>query len=148
LAEKRDRVSRPQRLEPSDLAAFVAAAEAFAGTLRAGDVVALEGDLGSGKTTFVAAAARALGAADEVASPTFVFRHRYAGDPAVEHLDLYRLDDPREAVELGLHEALDSGAVTFVEWPDRLPSLIPPAAIRVRIEGSGTAPRTILVERP
>jgi tRNA threonylcarbamoyladenosine biosynthesis protein TsaE len=141
-------VSRTQRLEPADLAAFGTAAAAFAKTLRAGDVVTLEGDLGSGKTTFVAAAAQALGAADEVASPTFVFRHRYAGNPAVEHLDLYRLDDPREAVELGLHEALDASAVTFIEWPDRLPGLIPPAAIRVRIEGSGTAPRTIIVERP
>jgi tRNA threonylcarbamoyladenosine biosynthesis protein TsaE len=127
----------------TDLAAFERIAGAFAATLRAGDVVALEGELGAGKTTFVAAVARALGAADEVASPTFVFRHRYAGSPPIEHLDLYRIDDPAEAVELGLEEALASDAIAFVEWPDRLPGFLPADALHVRIAGAGSEPRTL-----
>jgi tRNA threonylcarbamoyladenosine biosynthesis protein TsaE len=127
----------------ADLAAFERIAARFAATLRAGDVVALEGELGAGKTTFVAAVARALGAADEVASPTFIFRHRYAGSPPIEHLDLYRIDDPAEAVELGLDEALGGDAIAFVEWPERLPGFVPADALRVRIAGSGSSARTL-----
>jgi len=136
-----------RRHEVADLAAFEALARTFARTLRPGDVVALEGDLGAGKTTFVAAVARELGAADEVASPTFVFRHRYAGAPPIEHLDLYRIEHPAETVELGLHEALAADAITFVEWPERLPGFVPAGAIRVRIAGCGTAPRVLEIER-
>ena len=80
-----------------DLAAFEALAGEFARGLRPGDVVALEGELGAGKTTFVAAVVRALHGSDEVASPTFTFWHRYAGQPPLEHLDLYRIDNPAEA---------------------------------------------------
>ncbi len=132
----------------ADLAAFERSAADFAATLRAGDAVALEGDLGAGKTTFVAAVARALGNADEVASPTFIFRHRYAGAPPIEHLDLYRIEDPAEAVELGLEDAFSADAITFVEWPSRLPGLLPAHAIRIRIEGSGDGPRVLAIERP
>jgi len=132
----------------ADLAAFERSAADFAATLRAGDAVALEGDLGAGKTTFVAAVARALGNADEVASPTFIFRHRYAGAPPIEHLDLYRIEDPAEAVELGLEDAFSADAITFVEWPSRLPGRLPAHAIRIRIEGSGDGPRVLAIERP
>jgi tRNA threonylcarbamoyl adenosine modification protein YjeE len=132
----------------ADLPAFEGIAAAFAATLAAGDVVALEGDLGAGKTTFVAAAARALGAADEVASPTFVFRHRYAGSPPIEHLDLYRIESPAEAVELGLEDAFAGDAIVFVEWPDRLPGLVPATARRVRITGSGAGARELAFEAP
>jgi tRNA threonylcarbamoyladenosine biosynthesis protein TsaE len=141
-------VTLPERHTAADLRAFDRIASNFARTLRAGDTVALEGDLGAGKTTFVAAAARALGAADEVASPTFVFRHRYAGPLPIEHLDLYRIDDPAESIELGLDDAFGGDAVAFVEWPERLPDLVPDTAIRVTIAGSGTAPRTIEIRRP
>jgi tRNA threonylcarbamoyladenosine biosynthesis protein TsaE len=140
-------VSAGERLRAADLAAFEALADAFARTLRPGDVVALEGDLGAGKTTFVAAAARALGTRGDVASPTFVFRHRYPGPLPIEHLDLYRIDDPAEAVELGLEEALAPDAVAFVEWPERLPGFVPDGAIRVRIAGSGDGPRDLEIVR-
>ncbi len=137
-----------QAVTAPDLAAFERAAGEFARTLRAGDVVALEGELGAGKTTFVAAAARALGTTADVASPTFVFRHRYDGPAPIEHLDLYRIDDPAEATELGLHEAFAGDAIVFVEWPERLPGLIPARAVRVRIAGCGDAPRHIEIDRP
>lgn len=136
-----------QTVRALDLTAFVAAARAFAATLQAGDVVALAGDLGAGKTTFVSAAVRALGSEADVASPTFTFWHRYAGPVALEHLDLYRIDDPSEAVELGLDEALATGGIAFVEWPERLPGFVPASAVRVFIAGSGDGPRTITIER-
>jgi tRNA threonylcarbamoyladenosine biosynthesis protein TsaE len=136
-----------ERFEAADLAAFERLAATFARTLGPGDVVTLEGELGAGKTTFVAAVAKALGAADEVASPTFVFRHRYAGAPPIEHLDLYRIEQRAEALELGLEEAFTSEAIVFVEWPSRLPELAPAHAIRVRIAGSGSAPRRLEIER-
>jgi tRNA threonylcarbamoyl adenosine modification protein YjeE len=130
-----------------DLSAFCAAARAFAAGLAPGDVIALEGELGAGKTTFVAAAVRALHGREEASSPTFIFRHTYAGVPPVEHLDLYRIDDPAEAVELGLEDALRPDAVTFVEWPRRLPGLIPPGAIWVSIAGCGDGPRELEIRR-
>ncbi len=132
----------------ADRSAFERFAETFARTLRAGDVVALSGDLGAGKTTFVAAAVRELSGRDEVTSPTFTFRQTYVGPPLVEHIDCYRVDDVREASELGLHEAFESDAIAFVEWPERLPDLVPERAIRLAIGGAGDAPRTIAIERP
>ena len=131
------------------LAAFEAAAAAFARTLRPGDAVGLSGELGAGKTTFVAAIVRTLhGDGAGVTSPTFTFWHRYAGTPPVEHLDLYRIEAPAEAAELGLHEAFGPPGVTLVEWPERLPALLPATAIRVFISGAGEQPRELTIERP
>jgi len=111
-------------------------------------VVALHGDVGAGKTTFVAAAVRALGGDDAVSSPTFTFWHRYRGAAVpLEHLDLYRVEHPADASELGLDDAFDGGGIVFVEWPERLPQLIAFGAIRVYIAGSGSGPRTVAIER-
>jgi len=131
-----------------DLAAFENVAVSFARELRPGDVIALAGDLGAGKTTFVAAVLRALGSNAEVASPTFTFWHRYGGVPPVEHLDLYRIEHRSEARELGLEEAFGAEGITFVEWPERLPELVPARAIRIHIAGAGAAPRELRIERP
>ncbi|GAC1522688.1 MAG: tRNA (adenosine(37)-N6)-threonylcarbamoyltransferase complex ATPase subunit type 1 TsaE [Vulcanimicrobiaceae bacterium] len=130
-----------------DLAALEEFAREFVRTLRSGDVVALRGDLGSGKTTFVAACVRALGSDADVASPTFTFWHRYGGTPPVEHLDLYRIESHDEAAELGLEEAFDGGGIVFVEWPERLPALLPPHAIGVSFAGAGDEPRRATIER-
>ncbi len=120
-----------RRLPLADEAATEALARAVAGLLRAGDVVALWGDLGAGKTRFARALIDALarrggaGEGEEVPSPTFTLVQTYdlpAG--LVWHFDLYRLDLPEEALELGLDEAL-SGGITLIEWPERLGSLLP-----------------------
>jgi tRNA threonylcarbamoyl adenosine modification protein YjeE len=125
-----------------------AAAARLAKTLRPGDALALSGDLGAGKTTFVRALVRAMHGNDvPVSSPTFIFRQRYDGTPPIEHLDLYRIDDPAEAAELGLEEAFGPGWITVVEWPERLPDLLPAGAIRVRIDGAGDEPRRLEIER-
>ncbi len=131
-----------------DLAELESVAADLARDLRPGDVVALEGGLGAGKTTFVSAVVRALGNGADVSSPTFTFWHRYGGTPPLEHLDLYRIEDAGELAELGLEDAFAPDGIAFVEWADRIPELVPPGAFRVRIDGSGAGPRDIRIVRP
>jgi tRNA threonylcarbamoyladenosine biosynthesis protein TsaE len=124
-----------------------AAAERFAASLTAGDVVLLIGDLGAGKTAFVRGMARGLGIAPaEVTSPTFTLIQEYAGPHGVlHHVDLYRLA-PVEVEELGLDELVSSGAIVAIEWPDRWRDR--PAAHEVRIEHRGGDRRLIAISNP
>jgi hypothetical protein len=120
----------------ADEAATCRAAEDLAMALRPGDCVCLVGDLGAGKSTFARALLRALADDDalEVPSPTFTLVQSYALPRfPVAHLDLYRLEDPEEADELGLDEALETG-VALVEWPERAASSIPGSRLVLRIE--------------
>jgi tRNA threonylcarbamoyladenosine biosynthesis protein TsaE len=110
----------------ADEAATVALARRIAAVARAGDVIALAGDLGAGKTRFARAFVDALtGAREEVPSPTFTLVQTY-DSPAgqIWHFDLYRLSRPEEAEELGLEEALCEG-ISLIEWPDRVAILLP-----------------------
>jgi len=132
----------------SDPAHFSRVAAEFAKTLRAGDVVALSGPLGAGKTTFVAAAVHALLGGDLVTSPTFTFWHRYEGAPMVNHLDLYRVEGPHDLATLGLEDAFTDDAIVFVEWPERAPDLLPASTLRVTIQGAGDSPRELEIARP
>jgi len=103
-----------------DLAAMSAYGARIAERLRAGDVVALSGGLGAGKTTLARAILAALGHEGEVPSPTFTIIEAYASPPLrvpVVHADFYRLDDPGELAEIGLDEYRE-GAVLLAEWPD------------------------------
>ncbi|MGH7053166.1 MAG: tRNA (adenosine(37)-N6)-threonylcarbamoyltransferase complex ATPase subunit type 1 TsaE [Stellaceae bacterium] len=108
-----------------DEAATAALAARLARCARAGDVIALRGDLGAGKTTFARAFIRALGGHEEVPSPTFTLVQLYELEAAtIWHFDLYRLQAPEEAWELGIEEALATGIV-LIEWPERLGPLLP-----------------------
>lgn len=92
----------------------------------AGDVVALCGDLGTGKTQFVKGLVTGLGGAAEVTSPTFTLIHEYTGGRLpVYHFDFYRLDFATEAIALGLDEYLDGSGVSVIEWADKFPNLLP-----------------------
>jgi tRNA threonylcarbamoyladenosine biosynthesis protein TsaE len=95
---------------------------ALAGQLRAGDVVALFGTLGAGKTTLSRGVLRGLGFEGDVASPTFPIVQPYATDPPLWHVDLYRIERDGELEELGLDEAREEAAL-LIEWPERLPRL-------------------------
>ena len=118
-------------------------ASAFARRLQPGDVVALDGPLGSGKTAFVRAVVRALHGADQTSSPSFTFRHSYDGNPPIEHIDLFRIEDPGEVAELGLDEALDDRSIALIEWRKRAPEVIPQPRYEIEIEGAGDQPRML-----
>ena len=100
-------------------------AAAIAASLRPGDVVALTGELGAGKTCFVQGAAKALGVTERVTSPSFMLRRDYEGTYPVMHIDVYRLETLQDVVELGYEEVLDSTRVTFIEWGDAMSPLLP-----------------------
>ncbi len=122
---------------------FEAFAADFARRLRPGDVVALSGPLGSGKTTFVRAVVRALHGSDQTSSPTFTFWHRYAGEPPIDHLDFYRIEDAADIAELGLDDAFDGTSVVLAEWWENAPGLLPTRRYEIEIEGAGDLPRTV-----
>jgi tRNA threonylcarbamoyladenosine biosynthesis protein TsaE len=102
----------------------------------AGDVVALVGDLGSGKSVLARGILEALGVQGEMASPSFVIVASYKGKIPVHHIDLYRLQRG-EALDIGLEELLYSDHVSIVEWADRLEGMLPPAGIAIEIKGVG-----------
>jgi tRNA threonylcarbamoyl adenosine modification protein YjeE len=116
--------------------------------LRPGDVVGLSGPLGSGKTTVVRAIVRALHGDDPTTSPTFTFWHRYAGNPPIDHLDLYRVEDRRDLTELGLEQAFDGTSIVLVEWWDHAPELLPPRRFEIDVQGAGSEPRRLTVSEP
>lgn len=114
-----------------DEAATTALAARLAERARPDDVIALKGDLGTGKTTFARAFIRALGGDEEVPSPTFTLVQLYELDRAtVWHFDLYRLQSPEEAWELGIEEAFATG-IALIEWPERLGSLLPERRLEI-----------------
>jgi tRNA threonylcarbamoyladenosine biosynthesis protein TsaE len=119
----------------------------LASALSAGSVVLLCGDLGAGKTAFVRGLAEGLGIPPgEISSPTFTLMQEYrAGRLPLFHVDLYRLNHPREVEELGLDEIAEHG-VMAIEWAERLP-WTPSDAVRVSIEHAGESERRLKIER-
>ncbi len=109
-------------------------------------VVLLIGNLGAGKTTLAKGIVQGLGAAapDEVSSPTFTLIHEY-GEGRVYHIDLYRLEEPREVATLGLEELFDRDAVVLIEWGERFPQLLPADHIEIRIRAGDNETREIEV---
>jgi tRNA threonylcarbamoyladenosine biosynthesis protein TsaE len=118
---------------------------AVARELEPGDIVAVSGELGTGKTTFVRGAARALGIAGPVTSPSYTIGHRYAGNPDVSHLDLYRFDGMSDA-EWGDLERYFEDAVVFVEWPEAGEAFLPPVRVSIRLRHLGQAHRLVSLQ--
>jgi len=98
-------------------------------------VIALHGEMGAGKTTFVHAICNALGVKDTIGSPTFSIINQYQTNSAeiIYHIDLYRLKDEEEAIQAGVEDCLYSGNYCFVEWPDRTPEIFPDNTLHVSI---------------
>ena len=136
-------IMREVHFELRSLDEFMRLAERLGARLQAGDVVALRGPLGAGKTTFVRGLVRGRTGADVASSPTFTFWHRYDGDVPIQHLDLYRVDNPEELRDLGLEEAFDSASIVLIEWPEHGHGQLPPASLDAAITGSGDEPRVI-----
>lgn len=124
-----------QHLRLADEEATLALGRALAAHARAGDVIALEGGLGSGKTVLARAFIRHLaGEAEDVPSPTFTLVQIYHCDSvSIWHFDLYRLNDPEEALELGIEEAFHD-AVSLIEWPERLGNWLPARRLTLRLD--------------
>jgi tRNA threonylcarbamoyladenosine biosynthesis protein TsaE len=116
--------------------------------LEAGDVVALWGELGAGKTLLTRGIARGLGIPAEVriTSPTFTFINEYDGRLHLYHLDLYRISHPDELDTLPWREALYGAGVAVVEWPDRLGELVPAERLDILLEITGDATRTFTID--
>jgi tRNA threonylcarbamoyladenosine biosynthesis protein TsaE len=118
----------------------------LAAALKAGDVVLVRGELGSGKTTLVRGAARALGVTDPVTSPTFGIGHRYRGsDVTVSHLDLYRLAGLRQEEPELLEDYLGPTTIAFVEWPEETSAELRDACLLVTLTHRGADERRIEV---
>lgn len=133
-------------IETSDPAETEALGAELARALRDGDVVLVRGELGSGKTTLVRGAARALGVADPVTSPTFSIGHRYRGSElTVSHLDLYRLAGIEQEDPALLADHLGPGRVAFVEWPESASASIGPTKLEVTLAHAGGDRRRIEV---
>lgn len=132
----------------ADPGATARLAAALAPVLRAGDVVALQGELGAGKTTFARALIRVLtGSDDDVPSPTFTLAQGYeAPDFEIWHFDLYRLDRPEDAIELGIEDAMAEG-LTLIEWPEKLGALLPARRLAVKFSyGDGENDRIAVLD--
>ena len=110
-------------------------AQRYAKTLKGGDVVCLEGEMGAGKTVFAKGVARGLGISEEVTSPTYAYVNSYSNK--LFHFDCYRVESEAFAEALGFSEYFDMGGVCLVEWSENIKGLLPPSVKRVKISGSG-----------
>jgi len=123
-----------QQIEAHGVEETLGFGKQLADQLRPGDVVALTGDLGAGKTALVKGIARGLGIAQDVTSPTFTLVHEYAGGRLpLFHVDLYRLDNVEQAVAIGIEDYLGGPGVTAIEWAEKIESLLPAHSTRIRI---------------
>ena len=124
----------------------IALGERLANTLPRKGVVLLIGNLGAGKTTLAKGIAHGRGAAeaDEVSSPTFTLIHEYGA--GVYHIDLYRLDEPRQVATLGLDELFDRDALVLIEWGERFPALMPAHRTEIYLRAVGDEAREIEVK--
>lgn len=122
-------------------------AAALAELTRAGDVVLLAGDLGAGKTAFAQGFGAALGVTEPITSPTYTLVSQYSGRLELNHLDVYRLEQVTEVLDLGLAEMLDDGGVTLIEWGDTIIPELPADFLEVRLRmGEGDDDRVIEIQ--
>ena len=119
-------------------------AEQFAKTLKSGDIVLLDGEMGAGKTVFAKGVAKGLGIEEEVTSPTYAYMNDYDG--VLFHYDCYRIESVEQAERLGLADYFDMGGICLIEWSQNIAPLLPKGCKRVRIQKRGEKIRSITVE--
>lgn len=131
-------------VETASVEETVALGEQLANHLQPGDIVALYGDLGAGKTHLVKGIARALGVEEAaVSSPTFTIVQEYAGTLPIYHIDAYRVEHPDELYELGYEDYFYGDGLCLIEWPSRIELLLPDDVIRLRLTHQGGDRRSI-----
>ena len=116
----------------------------YAQTLRPGDVVLLDGEMGAGKTVFVKGIARGLGIGEEITSPTYAYMNDYGGK--LYHYDCYRLQNGAQAEAMGLCDYFYAGGICVVEWSENIADVLPPHCRRVTIAKRGENEREITAE--
>lgn len=116
---------------------------ALGGLCQPGDVILLEGDLGSGKTALTQGIGQGLGVAATINSPTFTLLKEYSGHLPLYHFDLYRLDDPAQVDDLGIDDYLEGMGVSVIEWAERAEPLWPSRWLRVRLRATGAHTRRL-----
>lgn len=133
----------------SDDRATLAFGRALAAVVKPGDVIALSGDLGMGKTTLSRGLLAGLGLEGEAPSPTFAIVQPYEDELSIPvwHVDLYRIEDPSEIMELGLDEARED-ALLVIEWPERMGAALWPDALRLRLEAAPGGGRILTADVP
>jgi len=124
------------------------AAATFLGALNNHHLVALHGEMGAGKTTFVHAVCDELGVQNAVSSPTFSIINEYttAAGKTIYHLDLYRLKSVQEAIDAGVEDCFYSGNLCLVEWPEIAPAIFPEDTLHVHIEIAGNDERRLVIQ--
>lgn len=132
-----------------DTGSLEAAAREFASLMGDNTVFAFYGDMGAGKTTFINALCSVLGVdSEETASPTFALINEYRSDTTAEliyHFDFYRIEDLDEAIELGIEDYFDSGAVCLIEWPEKIAAALPEDTVTVKITVNDDDSRTLTI---
>lgn len=139
-------------IEIPTLDALLEAAEQFVALMGDETVYAFKGEMGAGKTTFIRQLCRALGVEEDLAnSPSFSIINEYRSDTTAElmyHFDLYRLETVEEALEIGVEDYFDSGALCFLEWPERIEPLLPDDTVVVDLKVNDDESRTLTVDIP
>lgn len=136
-----------KQINVPDLQTLNRAAEEFVSLIGPARIIAISGEMGAGKTTFIQALCRVLGVSQIVNSPTFSLVNEYftLEGESVYHFDLYRIENPEELFDIGYEDYLYSGAYCFIEWPEKASALIPEEALHVDIEVLEDEKRKIVI---
>ena len=131
-----------------DLSSIDDAARELLETLPDKRIFAFYGEMGAGKTTLIKALCRLLQVTDVTSSPSFglIYEYRTTGNESIYHFDFYRIEHLEEAYDIGYEEYIDSGQYCFIEWPDKVASLLPPESVNVKLQIAGNNERTMEVE--
>lgn len=135
-------------IDIATLADLPKAADLFIKTMGDATVYAFKGEMGAGKTTFINALCHRLGVDDVTNSPSFAIINEYRSDSTAEliyHFDLYRLENIDEALDLGIEDYFDSGALCLLEWPERITDILPDDTVNVEIKVNPDNSRTIII---